>query len=210
MNRHGGPHHNASMPEELPLNRPQSKTDLFWSFTILALQGFGGVLAVVQRELVERKRWMTPAQFVEDWAVAQILPGPNVINFCLMIGGRYFGLAGALAALAGMLAAPTAVLLVLALAFGSVADLAWAQGALRGMGAVAAGLIAATGIKLIPALKSNPVGIGVSAAIMLGTFIGVSLLRWPLIWVLLGIGSLACGWAYVQLTRQANAPKATP
>lgn len=208
MNRHGGPHHNASMTEELPLNRPQSKTDLFLSFTILALQGFGGVLAVVQRELVERKRWMTPAQFVEDWAVAQILPGPNVINFCLMIGGRYFGLAGALAALAGMLAAPTAVLLLLALAFGSVADLAWAQGALRGMGAVAAGLIAATGIKLIPALKSNPIGIGVSAAIMLGTFIGVSLLRWPLIWVLLGIGSLACGWAYVQLTRQANAPKA--
>ena len=208
MNRHGGPHHNASMPEELPLNRPQSKTDLFLSFTFLALQGFGGVLAVVQRELVERKRWMTPAQFVEDWAVAQILPGPNVINFCLMIGGRYFGLAGALAALAGMLAAPTAVLLLLALAFGSVADLAWAQGALRGMGAVAAGLIAATGIKLIPALKSNPIGIGVSAAIMLGTFIGVSLLRWPLIWVLLGIGSLACGWAYVQLTRQANATKA--
>jgi chromate transporter len=198
------------MPEELPLNRPKSKTDLFLSFTILALQGFGGVLAVVQRELVERKRWMTPAQFVEDWAVAQILPGPNVINFCLMIGGRYFGLAGALAALAGMLAAPTAVLLVLALAFGSVADLVWAQGALRGMGAVAAGLIAATGIKLIPALKSNPIGIGVSAAIMLGTFIGVSLLRWPLIWVLLGIGSLACGWAYVQLTRQANAPKAAP
>jgi len=210
MNRHGGPHHNASMPEELPLNRPQSKTDLFLSFTILALQGFGGVLAVVQRELVERKRWMTPAQFVEDWAVAQILPGPNVINFCLMIGGRYFGLAGALAALAGMLAAPTAVLLVLALAFGSVADLAWAQGALRGMGAVAAGLIAATGIKLIPALKSNPVGIGVSAAIMLGTFIGVSLLRWPLIWVLLGIGSVACSWAYVQLTRRANASKAAP
>ena len=101
MSRHGGPHHNANMPEELPLNRPKSKTDLFLSFTFLALQGFGGVLAVVQRELVERKRWMTPAQFVEDWAVAQILPGPNVINFCLMIGGRYFGLAGALAALAG-------------------------------------------------------------------------------------------------------------
>lgn len=210
MNRHSGPHHNVSMPEELFLNRPKSKTDLFLSFTLLALQGFGGVLAVVQREVVERKRWMTPTQFVEDWAVAQILPGPNVINFCLMIGGRYFGLAGALAALSGMLAAPTAVLLVLALAFGSVADLAWAQGALRGMGAVAAGLIAATGIKLIPALKSNPIGIGVSAAIMLSTFIGVSLLRWPLIWVLLGIGSLACGWAYVQLTRQASAPKAAP
>ena len=201
---------NGHMSEELPLNRPKSKTDLFVSFTILALQGFGGVLAVVQRELVERKRWMTPAQFVEDWAVAQILPGPNVINFCLMIGGRHFGLAGALAALAGMLAAPTAVLLVLALAFGSVSELNWAQGALRGMGAVAAGLIAATGIKLIPALKINPMGIAVSAALMLGTFIGVSLLRWPLIGVLLGIGSLACGWAYVQLTRRANESKVAP
>jgi chromate transporter len=70
------------MSEELPLNRPKSKTDLFVSFTFLALQGFGGVLAVVQREVVERKRWMTPAQFLEEWAVAQILHGPNVINFC--------------------------------------------------------------------------------------------------------------------------------
>jgi chromate transporter len=207
---HNWPLHNANMPEELPLNRPQSKTDLFVSFTFLALQGFGGVLAVVQREVVERKRWMTPAQFVEDWAVAQILPGPNVINFCLIIGGRYFGLSGALAALAGMLAAPTAVLLVLAIGFGSVSDQAWAQGALRGMGAVAAGMIAATGIKLITALKSNPMGIAASTAIMLSTFIGVSLLRWPLMWVLLGIGSLACGWAYVQLHRQAKEAEAKP
>ncbi len=198
------------MPEVPALNRPRSKTDLFVSFTFLALQGFGGVLAVVQREVVERKRWMTPAQFVEDWAVAQILPGPNVINFCLMIGGRHFGLAGALAALAGMLVAPTVVLLVLALAFGSVSDMVWAQGALRGMGAVAAGMIAATGIKLITALKLNPMGVPVCAAVMLGTFIGVSLLRWPLIWVLLGIGSLACGWAYVQLSRQASASRTSP
>lgn len=198
------------MAEELPLNRPRSKTDLFVSFTLLALQGFGGVLTVVQREVVERKRWMTPAQFVEDWAVAQILPGPNVINFCLMIGGRYFGLPGALAALAGMLTAPTAVLLVLAMAFGGVSDQAWAQGALRGMGAVAAGMIAATGIKLIKALKFNPMGLLACTAVMLGTFIGVSLLRWPLLWVLLGIGSLACGWAYVQLIRQANTPGANP
>lgn len=198
------------VPENLPLQRPRSKTDLFVSFTLLALQGFGGVLAVVQRELVERKRWMTPAQFVEDWAVAQILPGPNVINFCLMIGGRYFGLAGALAALAGMLVAPIGVLLVLALAFGGVSDQTWAQGALRGMGAVAAGMIAATGIKLISALKFNPMGIVACTAVMVATFVGVSLLRWPLLGVLLGIGSLACAWAYVQLTKQAMAERTSP
>ena len=108
------------MPETAPLNAPRSKTDLFLSFTVLALQGFGGVLAVVQRELVEKKRWMTQAQFVEDWAVAQIMPGPNVVNFCLIIGGRHFGLGGALASLAGLLLAPLAVVLILASVFGGV------------------------------------------------------------------------------------------
>jgi chromate transporter len=72
------------------------------------------------------------------------------------------------------------------------------------MGAVAAGLIAATGIKLISALKLNPMGMLVCCGVMLSTFICVSLLRWPLLWVLLGIGSLACAWAYLQLSRLAD------
>ncbi|MGH8821127.1 MAG: chromate transporter [Rhodoferax sp.] len=65
--------------------RPQSLTDLFMSFTLLALRGFGGVLTVVQRELVEKKQWLTRDEFVEDWAVAQILPGPNVL-FVALVG----------------------------------------------------------------------------------------------------------------------------
>ena len=83
--------------------------------TWLALQGFGGVLTVVQRELVEKKRWMTREEFVEEWAVAQIMPGPNVVNLSLMIGARYFGFKGAMAALAGMLTAPLVIVLLLAL-----------------------------------------------------------------------------------------------
>jgi chromate transporter len=191
------------MTETTALNAPRSKTDLFLSFTVLALQGFGGVLAVVQRELVEKKRWMSQAQFLEDWAVAQIMPGPNVANFSLIIGARHFGLGGALASLAGLLLAPLTVVLILATVFGGVSDAAWAQGALRGMAAVSAGLIAATGIKLIGALKLNPMGMLACCAVMLSTFVSVSLLRWPLIWVLLGIGSLACAWAYLQLTKLA-------
>jgi len=191
------------MSEQAPLNQPRSKTDLFISFTLLALQGFGGVLAVVQRVLVEEKRWMTKEQFVEDWAVAQIMPGPNVVNLSLMIGGRYFGLAGALAGLAGMLTAPLIVALLLAMAFGGVSDAAWAQGALRGMGAVSAGLIAAVGLKLISALRSNPMGMPVCIALALASFVGVGVMRWPLAYVLLGTGLLGCGWAYLQLAKQA-------
>lgn len=191
------------MSEPLPLNQPRSKTDLFVSFTLLALQGFGGVLAVVQRVLVEEKRWMSREQFVEDWAVAQIMPGPNVVNLSLMIGGRYFGLPGALAGLAGMLVAPLVVVLLLAMAFGGVSDAPWAQGALRGMGAVSAGLIAAVGLKLISALRNNAMGMPVCVVLAFASFMGVGVMRWPLAYVLLGTGLVACGWAYVQLAKQA-------
>ena len=180
-------------------NRPRSRTDLFVSFTVLALQGFGGVLAIVQRELVEKKRWMTQEEFVEDWAVAQIMPGPNVVNLSLMMGGRYFGLTGALAALAGMLLVPLVVVLGLALVYTQFADHPGVAGALRGMGAVAAGLITATGIKLLGALKSNPLGPRVCLALGLACFAAIALLRWPLSWVLLSLGASACVLAYRKL-----------
>src|SRR3712207_4124942 len=107
----------SALPETgaAPPARPRSLADLFVSFTLLALQGFGGVLAVVQRELVENKRWMTREEFIEEWAVAQIMPGPNVINLSITIGWRYFGLRGALAALAGRLTFPLLVVLARAL-----------------------------------------------------------------------------------------------
>lgn len=186
-----------------PLPAPKGCSDLFWSFTWLALQGFGGVLAVVQRELVEKKRWMTREQFVEDWAVAQIMPGPNVVNLSMMIGGRYFGLRGALSALAGMLTLPLLVVLLLAVLYGQLAEYPVAQNALRGMGAVAAGLITATGIKLIAALERNAMGMGVCIGLAAVTFVAIGLLRWPLLWVLLGVGGSACLWAYRVLAREA-------
>ncbi|MES2510894.1 MAG: chromate transporter [Pseudomonadota bacterium] len=186
----------SSSAPELPRQQPQSLTDLFVSFTLLALQGFGGVLAVVQRELVEKKRWMTREEFIEDWAVAQILPGPNVINLSLMIGSRHFGLKGALAALAGMLAVPLVLVLLLGVFYARFADYPAAAGALRGMGAVAAGLIGATGLKLFTALRTNTLGVRLCIAFGIACFIAVALLRWPLAYVLLGLGGLACMLAY--------------
>lgn len=172
--------------------QPRSLADLFVSFTLLALQGFGGVLAVVQRELVEKKRWMTREEFVEEWAVAQIMPGPNVVNISLMIGHRYFGLPGAMAALAGMLTVPLVVVLVLALVYGQFSSHPGVAGALRGMGAVAAGLIAATGLKLMGALKTHPLGLPTCITLAVLCFAGIALLRLPLVYVLLGLGVVAC------------------
>lgn len=181
--------------------RPRSTRDLFVSFTWLALQGFGGVLAIVQREMVEKKRWLTPEEFLEDWAVAQVMPGPNVINLALMIGDRYFGLRGALAAVAGMLTVPLFVILGLALLYAQYAGNPQVAAALRGMGAVAGGLIAATGIKLVPQLRKNPLGFGICLAIVATVFAAIALARIPLGWVLVVVGGIACGETWRRLER---------
>lgn len=181
---------------------PASVRALFWAFSWLALQGFGGVLAVVQRELVDKKQWLTLEEFVEDWAVAQIMPGANVVNLSLIVGDRYFGWRGALAALAGMLALPLVVVLVLTVSLSGMADWPLVQGALRGMGAVSAGLIAGTGLKMVLALRTNAMGKAVCAALAILTFIAIGLLRIPLLWVLLGLGAPAMAWAYYCLLAQ--------
>ena len=185
--------------------RPSSKSDLFWSFSWLALQGFGGVLAVVQRVLVEEKQWLSREEFVEDWAVAQILPGPNVVNLSLILGDRYFGTSGALLAMAGMLFFPLLIVLAMVLLYSGVADQPQIQGALRGMGSVTAGLITATGFKLLPALKNNPIGQKLSWLFVAWGFVAIALLRIPLVWVLLSLGGLSCTLAYRAL-RQVRAP----
>jgi chromate transporter len=188
-----------SSADAAPLARPKSPSDLFIAFTLLALQGFGGVLAIAQRELVERRRWMSNEDFVEEWAVAQIMPGPNIINLSIILGSRYFGVRGALAALAGMVTIPLLVLLCIALVYAQFSSHPGVAGALRGMGAVAAGLIIAVGLKLFPALGKNTLGL--PACMVLGalSFAGIALLRWPLALVLLGLGGVACVLAYRRL-----------
>ncbi|MGK5027653.1 chromate transporter [Janthinobacterium sp. RB2R34] len=187
-------------PPETSQPRPASLSDLFLSFTWLALQGFGGVLAVVQREMVERKRWLTQEEFLEDWAVAQIMPGPNVVNLALMVGGRYFGLPGALTALAGMLAVPLLIVLLLGVLYTHFGTDPRLAGALRGMAAVSAGMIAATGIKLAASLTRHPLPLWLTLSLVALGVLAVAVLRLPLVYVLLVLGALGCTLTYRKLS----------
>lgn len=180
-------------------SRPSTLTELFMSFTVLALQGFGGVLAVIQRELVERKQWLTQDEFVEDWAIAQTMPGPSVINMSMIVGGRYFGLPGAMAALSGMLLLPLIIVLMLALAYGSFADSARLTGALHGMAAVSAGMIAATGMKMAGALKKHPLPLLVTAGITALGVLSIAFMHWPMIHTLIILGGIGCLLTYRRL-----------
>lgn len=187
-----------------PRPHPGSPADLFVAFTRLALMGFGGVLPVAQRELVERLGWLTQAEFAERLSIGQVLPGPNVINLALIIGDRYFGLRGAMAAVGGLIAAPMVLVLILAAAYGGLADIPAVAGAVRGMGAVAAGLVMAMALKLLPTLARNPLGRALWAPIAIACAVAIAGLRWPLIAVLLGLGSLSCAAAWWKLAPTAT------
>jgi len=186
-----------------PTVRPSSAKELFFAFNALALQGFGGVLAVAQRVLCEQRRWLTKEEFVEILAVGQVLPGPNVCNVALMVGDRFFGLRGALAALAGMMTVPLVIVLLVAAVYAQYAMHPAVAGALKGMGAVAAGLIVGTGFKLAAALRVSPMGLPACAAVCACAFAAVALLRWPLLWVLVALGCVSCFYAWRRLRPRA-------
>jgi chromate transporter len=179
--------------------RPLNRTQLFLAFSWLSLQGFGGVMAIARRELVERKRWLTPERFLADWAVAHVLPGPNIVNLSVMLGDRHFGWTGAVAAVAGLFVFPLLLVLLLAIGFESYSHVVWVQGALKGIAVVVAALIASTAAKMLPSLRGHAGGRWFCLAAGVLTLSMVLVLRWPLLWVLGSVGTLAWGWTYYRL-----------
>lgn len=188
------------MADDPSLTVPASNKDLFVTFTRMALQGFGGVLPIAQRVLCDQKRWLSKEQFVEILALGQVLPGPNVCNVALMVGDRFFGWRGAFSALAGMMTVPLVIVLIITALYAEFASNPMVAGGLKGMGAVSAGLIIGSALKLIPTLQRNPMGLPVCALIAIITFGLVALLRWPLVWVLLGLGVAACCYAAIKIS----------
>ena len=170
------------------------------------MQGFGGVLAVAQRELCDRRQWLTQAEFLQLLSSAQVLPGPNVCNLSLMIGDKFFGWRGALVALSGMIVAPLVVLLALAWGLTQAHQVSnWQasiQGALSGVATVAAGQIIGTVLKLSAPLKDHTLGAPLCALLAVAAFLMMTWLHWPLIWILLGLGGSTCVYTYMVLKKK--------
>jgi len=133
-------------------DRPLSEVGfgkLFATFARLSLSGFGGVMPWVYAAVVEKERWLDAREFAELLAVGSILPGANVSNFAAMLGYRMRGARGALAALAGLLAPAFVVTLAAGVLYRRCGALPAIAGALRGITAVAVGLLIVTGGKLL-------------------------------------------------------------
>jgi chromate transporter len=174
--------------EQTESHKPNvSRFALFLAFSRISLSSFGGAIFFARRELVERQRWLTEQEFVEMFTLGQLLPGPNVLNLTVMVGYRFAGWTGAAAAVAGFLGCPCLVVVGMGILYQQYGALPQVQQALTGMSSVAAGLLLATVIKLAMVLPRHwrPWLFGALA------FVGVGVMRWPLLWVM---GALA-PWA---------------
>jgi chromate transporter len=169
-------------------NQPRvSRTALFLTFSRISLSSFGGALFWARRGLVEQQRWLTEREFVDLLTLGQLLPGPNVLNLTVMVGYRFSGWTGAAAAVAGYLGWPCLVVIGMGVLYQQYGGLLLVQRALAGMSIVAAGLLLATVIKLALVLPRHwrPWLFAVMA------FVGVGVLRWPLLWVMGALAPLA-------------------
>ncbi|HLL26820.1 MAG TPA: chromate transporter [Xanthobacteraceae bacterium] len=169
-------------------------SELFLGFLAIALTGFGGVLPWARIVLVERRRWLSDAQFSADLALSQFLPGPNIMNLSILIGSRFRGPAGAVACAFGLAGFPTLLMIVCGAFYSRYSDVAWLRGILAGMGAAAAGLLISLACKLAaPLLRERRIP---ALAVALIAFTAVALVRIPLYWVvvLLAPASVAVFW----------------
>ena len=165
---------------------PPTTRELFTAFLSVGISGFGGVLPYARHQLVDAKRWITDAEMTELLSLAQLLPGPNIVNVAIMLGTRFRGAAGAAAGVLGLMLVPLVLFLVLGAIYQQFADVPWLKGAFAGVGAAAAGLVLSVGIRFAHALKPR----GWVIALGVASFAAIAFARLPLPLVVIALAPL--------------------
>jgi chromate transporter len=164
-----------------PLAPPPSLAALFGGFLTVGLLGFGGVLPLARRMIVDQKRWLSAPEFTDLLSLCQFLPGANICNVSVALGGRWHGPLGAVAALAGLLAAPFAVVIALGAIYMRWRTDPVVAHAFAGLAAAASGLVLATAVRIASPVRARPRAVAVAAVAL----VSLAVLRLPLLWVLI-------------------------
>lgn len=177
---------------------PPSPTlsQLFIAFATISLSGFGGVLAWSRRMMVEERKWMTPVEFNEAYALCAFLPGPNIVNFSVIFGSRFRGPAGGLVALVGLIGPPMLLVTVVGFLYAHFGEIAALRRMLIAVAAAAAGLMMATAAKMARPLFAS--GAIAAPLIAIATLVAIGILRWPLPLVLAGLLPLSIALAWLR------------
>src|SRR5205085_8998908 len=123
--------------------------ELFLAFAKMSLAGFGGVLVWARRGIVEQHRWMTAGEFNETFALCHFLPGPNIVNLSVVFGSRFRGVAGGIAAFAGLLGPPMIIVTVLAALYSQFGQIDALRRILAGVSCAAVGLLIAVVFRMM-------------------------------------------------------------
>lgn len=131
--------------------------DLAVTFGRIASSAFGGgSLALTRRELVNHRRWLDEAQFLEMLSLAQVAPGPNLTNLAVLAGLRLRGDLGALVAFVAMLVPGWLMLMLIAAVIARGTGLLWLDAGLRGCAAGAVGLTLGNAIEMSLRYRRDP------------------------------------------------------
>src|SRR6202051_3388569 len=174
----------AAVPApELPTSTPPGLIALFVAFAKMSLAGFGGVLAFARRGIVEQHKWMTAEEFNETFALCHFLPGPNIVNLSVVFGSRFRGIAGGIAAFAGLVGPPVVLVTILAALYYRFGEIDALRRILAGVSCAAVGLLISVGFRMvIPLIQKRDL---IGLVVLLAVFAAIGLLRLPLPAVLL-------------------------
>ena len=149
----------------------------FW----IGLFSFGcGLLAWIQREVVVKRGWMRDEDFLPGVALAQVLPGVNSTNMAVYVGRHLRGVAGAAVALTGMLTGPFLVMLAAAASYKAILGVPALHAAMAGVAAGAIGMLLRMGVS---AVRTSVRFGALSLLVMIGVFLAIGVMKWPLVWV---------------------------
>ena len=184
----------AAAPAAAAARYVPGAAELFLAFAKMAVCGFGGVLAWSRRVIVQERGWLTPEEFNEQLALCQVLPGGNILNFSVMYGSRCAGVAGALAALLGLIGPPMVLMIIAGILYRQYGALPALRGMFASLAAAAAGLLVATAAQMVRATVKNR--LRPAHVVTAATFVAAGVLRWPLLWVMAMLlpVSIALAW----------------
>jgi chromate transporter len=172
---------------------------IFLGFLRLGCTSFGGGTAGwLHRDIVLRRRWIDEAAFLQMLTVGQALPGSNGTKLTVLIGQHLRGGAGAAVALFALLVGPFAIVLAVAGLYAGLTGYKTVHDMLDGVAAAVIGLTFATGLRSVVHGTPGPAAYVIAAV----TVLCVGVLRWPLIPVVLCLGPLSIGLAWLQIARR--------
>jgi len=180
---------------------PPGLLALFAAFAKMSLAGFGGVLVWARRGIVDQHRWMTAEEFNETFALCHFLPGPNIVNLSMVLGSRFRGLPGGIAAFAGLLGPPVVIMTILAALYQRFGEIDALRRILAGVSCAAVGLLISVVLRMmVPLVRKRDV---VGLVVLLAVFVAIGLLRLPLWAVLLVATPISIAIAFVMRRRVA-------